>query len=1197
MSLYRSHYEELKNSCISDEIIDRDFISLEGDAAQEWLIGDALEKLGAHSQQYTTRPVQWLRERSEHVRAGGWVCTANGQIKPDEPRQAVERRDDGEWVPAFNKDGTPKLVKYESKREKPYAGAHVGIMRPIGSIKRESYIINEGAKKAAASATLGYRAIGLPGVDMATISGTDSLIPAIAGLHRDADIVIAFDSDKEQSTRDGVARSIARLGRLLTAAGFTSVRVASWDASAGKGLDDIFASKGANFVHAAINKAEQFSKWQAFRVRQWQMSQVGYTLSAIDPKAQADTKISKFRASRQKLVQRLDQRVLLPLRQERDNEIAEARLLYKQLAEEESCKKEIEALKEARQSRIKTVRATFKETWKRDYKPVLDRIKKRCDEGIEQARSERDKSLALESEAQRKLAKHQEAAHKRFVEKLRGKNRGFYELTDPNRKIINQRYVDINLPAPSSILAISSSMETGKTVAGGKLKDEFFRRHPNGLFDLQGYRNGLGQQTAGKWGMDHISDLEASAPGISQRLIDDASSLAYCLDSLNRRARAINEAIADGRKVCVFLDEGDAVLKHVIGGGTLGKRQAEIWKLWCETLAAVIANGGYIVIAEASLSQIAVDAIAEISGGKVQAVENKYQPHKGRKVIDYSALSAKGKHSDQLLAKACLTHVRQKVIYGPVFLATDSQGFAEKAEAALVADGYKVLRIDGDTIERPETNEFLKDPDKYIEDCEPDAVIVTTTAESGVSISEGYFTDVVLYGSHLEDRALCQLSGRVRGDAPLHLFVKRRVDNFGEDPDLFSVDGILKEWQQNAADSFIAADVEKYFDAETLKAASERTQSIEAQQLHRFKAIYQARCNISRFSLHYGVISILKAMGADISCEALQPSTFEKDDIVAFEKAGAVVVDRRTSEFVQAPIDKSVSWAIRVEGSASSTRSDRTAAKKILLNDSYPDLPLDDDEFVRKEIIKGRGNTLRAHAFAWLCRNPKIAKIIDLQSWKAQLEQQFMVLPALRKESARVKVLAQSALADIAKLESYEETTPLVVAVAQWAKERRKTLERLFRLRIKDTQTNIAIVNKLLRKIGYKSKSIARPGSREDRRQIWNAEAEPYQAEVWASLEQKWIGELSDENIEVEQPSAPVSLICNKRKSIMQINDTKPKSPVDSGGGADSYPDFSRFKLADLVSRFGNFEAMLRKAPKSEIHRVPPMVLAQFADA
>ena len=1046
-NLYPSHYTELKASGISDAIIERYFFSIEGEAAQQWLIEDAISELGGHAQQYATAPVRKLIKLSNHIMAGGWGCEANGQIKPDEPRQAFKKNSDGQWVEVFSEGGSPKLIKYESVRERPYQGAYVSVMQPTEQ-PRDTTVICEGAKKGGAVATIGYTAIPLPGVDMAAATGTDELIPAIDGLPRDADIVIAFDSDEAPATIEGVARSTSRLIRLLKLAGFTSVRVASWDAKAGKGIDDVLVAKGADFVHSIIANAGSSAQWQS----------------------------------------------------------------------------------------------------------------------------------------------------RRMAKSLRDSKPGFYGLTDPNRKIINQRYIDLHLPAPGSILGACGAMETGKTVAGGKLKDEFFAKHPDGLLELQGYRNGLGQQTAGKWGMDHIGFLEASSPGISQMLIDDAESLAYCLDSLNRRARAINGAIAQGRKVCTFLDEADAVLKHVLGGGTLGKRQAEIWKLWCEILAAVIGGGGYIILAEANLSQLAVDAIAEISGGKVETIENTYQPRQGRKVYDYSAFNKKGKHSDQLLSKACLAKVRKLADDGPVFLASDAQGFAEKAEAALMADGFSVLRVDGDTIDRPETRAFLESPDSYIAEHQPDVVIATTTAESGVSISGGYFENVVLYGSHLEDRALGQLSGRVRGDVPLHLFVKRRVASFGDDPDSFSVDGILKEWQANAFDSYAAADISQYFDAELLRAAGERSNGADGERFHRLKATYQARANISKFSLHYGVISILEAMGCEISHDALQPSAFSKDDKDSWENAGELITERKTDEFVEAECDQKVSWAIRVESSASSTRADRTKAKKILLDASYPGLPFDDQEFVREEIIKGRGDGLRAHTFAWLCQNPKIAKIIDLQSWKTQLEQQFIVLPALRKESARVKVLAQSALADVAKLESYEEVTPLIIAVASWAKERAKTLGRLFRLQIKEGQTNIAVVNKLLRKIGYKSAAVSRPGSRHERRQVWAAEAEPYQAEVWAALEQKWASELMAETIEIEQPSAPVSLICIKERTLIQINDTDSKAPVNRCGGRGAAVDFSRFNLADLVKRFGNFENLLKQAPKPEIQKISAVILGQFAD-
>ena len=75
-----------------------------------------------------------------------------------------------------------------------------------------------------------------------------------------------------------------------------------------------------------------------------------------------------------------------------------------------------------------------------------------------------------------------------------------------------------------------------------------------------------------------------------------------------------------------------------------------------------------------------------------------------------------------------------------------------------------------------------------------------------------------------------------------------------------------------------------------------------------------------------------------------------------------------------------------------------------------------------------------------------------------------------------MQTLAHSVLFEIAELASYDEDTPQVVQFAQWAKERAQTLSRLFGLHVKEGQTNIAIVNKFLRRIGYKSKELKRTG-------------------------------------------------------------------------------------------------------------------------
>lgn len=257
MNLFPRHHSELKASGISDAIIKRYFRSIEGQEAQEWLIENAFDNLSSHSQQYATKPVQRLLDGSEHVKAGGWVCSANGQIKPDEPRT----------------DADGKTIKYESKREKPYQGAHVSLVWPIGTPRtyngQRLIVITEGGKKAGALATLGYEAIALAGIDMGTISGSAELIPVLAELAAEGCVfVIAYDQDSQKKKRRGVSGSLVRLAEPLVAAG-CDVIVPVWSHRDGKGIDDVLVTKGADFVHSAIAAAKPFAEWKSSLPKSW----------------------------------------------------------------------------------------------------------------------------------------------------------------------------------------------------------------------------------------------------------------------------------------------------------------------------------------------------------------------------------------------------------------------------------------------------------------------------------------------------------------------------------------------------------------------------------------------------------------------------------------------------------------------------------------------------------------------------------------------------------------------------------------------------------------------------------------------------------------------------------------------------------------------------------------------------------------
>ena len=268
------HYWELKTSGISDEIISKYFYSLSGQAAQDYLIQPAVDELGAHANQYVTGSLKRLLDQSEHAKAGGWVCSANGTFKPNEPRQATAKQEDGSYLPVFNRDSSPKLIKYESIREKPYRGAFVGLMRPDGEPVRLAdgsiaVACPEGGKKAAATASVGYLSIPFASVTLTTYTeglAAPEVLPVVKELLADESesytFVVAFDADKKKNTRQNVARETLKFAEAIERKG-GNVLIASWKHKDGKGIDDVLVNKGDAFVHDAIAKALPIKEWKA----------------------------------------------------------------------------------------------------------------------------------------------------------------------------------------------------------------------------------------------------------------------------------------------------------------------------------------------------------------------------------------------------------------------------------------------------------------------------------------------------------------------------------------------------------------------------------------------------------------------------------------------------------------------------------------------------------------------------------------------------------------------------------------------------------------------------------------------------------------------------------------------------------------------------------------------------------------------
>lgn len=314
-----------------------------------------------------------------------------------------------------------------------------------------------------------------------------------------------------------------------------------------------------------------------------------------------------------------------------------------------------------------------------------------------------------------------------------------YQATD----VINQPYFDWEIPREGTILAVKSSLGSGKTTWLGKVVSEL---REEGWLAL-GHRNSLLLQSCQRWGLIHLQTEQAFD------LINVPNSqLALCVDSLHHFSP---EAFA-GKNI--ILDEAIAIVTHLLTGETLKQKREEIIQRFSQALQ----QAKRIICLDGMLTDWCVNYLHELAGKErpLIKVENCYQgtPLQVKCLQESCDETGKGKRSDRSPLLQQLWQSQTPVI------CTDSQLEAEALDQLLAETGKQGLRIDSKTISQFHTQTFLKDPNDYIKTYCPDYLIYTPAAEAGIDISiENYFSDqFCLFFGVLQTNAQVQMMSRVR---------------------------------------------------------------------------------------------------------------------------------------------------------------------------------------------------------------------------------------------------------------------------------------------------------------------------------------------------------------------------------------------------------------------------------------------------
>lgn len=237
--LTEAHRAHLRTSGLSDEtIVACRFESASGDAESERRVAKLLGWKGAPPKKAPLGSgilIPYLTPDGAEP-----VCWT---FRPDEPRASEKKG-----------EKPKKYIKTKGIGSPPYlpANGHAALADQNAPI-----LIVEGEKKAAALAQLGYRVIGIGGVNNAhdTNNETRWVLREDIAIHaRFSNVVVAFDADAYANHK--VMRAARILAGMLRDAGAASVRFATPPKGGPKGFDDLLVASGEATVRAAIDGAQ-----------------------------------------------------------------------------------------------------------------------------------------------------------------------------------------------------------------------------------------------------------------------------------------------------------------------------------------------------------------------------------------------------------------------------------------------------------------------------------------------------------------------------------------------------------------------------------------------------------------------------------------------------------------------------------------------------------------------------------------------------------------------------------------------------------------------------------------------------------------------------------------------------------------------------------------------------------------------------
>ncbi len=616
--------------------------------------------------------------------------------------------------------------------------------------------------------------------------------------------------------------------------------------------------------------------------------------------------------------------------------------------------------------------------------------------------------------------------------------------------ITASQWCDWKLPPSNSIFFGKAGLGRGKTT---RLRNwvRILQEEGKGFICL-GYRNTLLLQLCEKLGFYHLHEAAAA---IMRH--DPSGGIALCVDSLWR----FRPEEFDGK--VLILDEVMSVIRHLLHSPTV-KGRDNILELFQEALQ----RASQVICLDGCMADWAVQYLHEFAPGKkIIRAENTFSGEKPTVnfllgTIDIEEEVRKNDRSPWLeyLLNECAVPAA----------CSDSQVFIESLDNLLTEKGLKTLRVDSKTVPEEYVKEFLKDCNAYIEKHQPDVILYTPSAESGVDVSiSDYFTGHVgFFFGVLGVDSILQMLGRIR-DAKCTKFVWVR-EWVAQSEQTHSRSPFIKKVGQ-AIEKMLCQDI-----TDTISGI-DRDQDIVSKFLAiiqnsknpHFKASNQIQAidNYEKSNLRECVLESLKASGYSIRMCTLNPSEKAREKVKEATEAtkrqnshDIFTAEKIAPEFANELSKKfDARWEERVKVIQASYRSrlpgiDETSSWS--------------EEFIYK-IRYDNPDFLSQQELFWLFSHPEEANRMNQERYYRLAQKERIFIGNIRSRMARVRALRAIGFEKFLDPEKVwrDESSALVELVEQCRDE--KIAVALGRHPGK--QSNIRFLGSLLKMIGLKHRS------------------------------------------------------------------------------------------------------------------------------